>query len=228
MPGVGHLPGWDYFFQTFLPFGHGVSPPGEVWDACAACSKAGPVMGLRPPICCQTPLCGFGPPASAMPPGGKARISFADGSAKPRPAHDFRSCYYVTTPAPLASPPKHPKRKFSDFLERRGLAARAAGASFPRCAQSGDLPPRRVNAIARFRFGHNPLQPNIQTMFYALKHVQWIKLLRTKIKTHRQVHSRIPVDMIRSRLHVAFPKYRRQIQGKDGLGKCDRLALAPD
>ena len=65
-------------------------------------------------------------------------------------------------------------------------------------------------------------------MFYALKHVQWIKLLRTKIKTHRQVHSRIPVDMIRSRLHVAFPKYRRQIQGKDGLGKCDRLALAPD
>ena len=129
---------------------------------------------------------------------------------------------------PLASPPKHPKRKFSDFLERRGLAARAAGASFPRCAQSGDLPPRRVNAIARFRFGHNPLQPNIQTMFYALKHVQWIKLLRTKIKTHRQVHSRIPVGMIRSRLHVAFQKYRRQIQGKDGLGKCDRLALAPD
>ena len=50
LSGVGHLPGWDYFFQTFLPFGHGVSPPGEVWDACAARSKVGPVMGLRPPI----------------------------------------------------------------------------------------------------------------------------------------------------------------------------------
>ena len=31
-----------------LPFGHGVSPSGEVWDACAARSKVGPVMGLRP------------------------------------------------------------------------------------------------------------------------------------------------------------------------------------
>ena len=28
--------------------GRGVSPSGEVWDACAARSKAGPVMGLRP------------------------------------------------------------------------------------------------------------------------------------------------------------------------------------
>ena len=31
-----------------LPCGHMVSPSGEVWDACAARSKAGPVMGLRP------------------------------------------------------------------------------------------------------------------------------------------------------------------------------------
>ena len=129
---------------------------------------------------------------------------------------------------PCIPPEAPPKKSFQLPLNGEGNAAIAAGASFPRCAQSGDLPPRRVNAIARFRFGHNPLQLNIQTMFYALKHVQWIKLLRTKIKTHRQVHSRIPVDMIRSRLHVAFPKYRRQIQGKDGLGKCDRLALAPD
>ena len=30
------------------PCGRGVSPPGEVWDACAARGKAGPVMGLRP------------------------------------------------------------------------------------------------------------------------------------------------------------------------------------
>ena len=31
-----------------LPFGHGVSPSGEAWDACAARGKVGPVMGLRP------------------------------------------------------------------------------------------------------------------------------------------------------------------------------------
>ena len=31
-----------------LPFGHIISPSGEVWDACAACGKVGPVMGLRP------------------------------------------------------------------------------------------------------------------------------------------------------------------------------------
>ena len=34
--------------MILLPFGHGVSPSGEVWDACAARSKVGPVMGLRP------------------------------------------------------------------------------------------------------------------------------------------------------------------------------------
>ena len=32
----------------FLPYGHGVSSFGKVWDACAARGKAGPVMGLRP------------------------------------------------------------------------------------------------------------------------------------------------------------------------------------
>ena len=32
------------------PFGHGVSPSGEAWDACAAHGKVGPVMGLRPTI----------------------------------------------------------------------------------------------------------------------------------------------------------------------------------
>ena len=35
-------------FLILLPCGHGVSPSGEVWDACAARSKVGPVMGLRP------------------------------------------------------------------------------------------------------------------------------------------------------------------------------------
>ena len=65
--------------------------------------------------------------------------------------------------APSALPPKHPLRGSSVSIVLRGHAARAAGASFPRCAHSGDLPPRRVNAIARFRVGQNPLQPNIQT-----------------------------------------------------------------
>ena len=73
--------------------------------------------------------------------------------------------------APLASPPKHPRRGLSASLVLRGHAARAAGASFPRYAQSGDLPPRRVNGIVRFRFGQNPLQRNIPTMLYALKQV---------------------------------------------------------
>ena len=67
---------------------------------------------------------------------------------------------YVTTPAPLALPPEHPLRGSSASLVLRGHEARAAGASFPRCAQSGDLPPRRVNAIVRFHFGQNPLQRN--------------------------------------------------------------------
>ena len=34
--------------MILLPCGHGISPSGEVGDACAARSKAGPVMGLRP------------------------------------------------------------------------------------------------------------------------------------------------------------------------------------
>ena len=40
-----------------------------------------------------------------------------------------------------------------------GNAAIAAGASFPRCAWSGDLPPRRVNARIRFRSDQYPFQP---------------------------------------------------------------------
>ena len=101
-------------FCFFLPFGHLVSPSGEVLDACAARSKAGPVMGLRPLL---------GPPC-------------------------------IPPEAP-------PKKSFQLPLNGEGNAAIAAGASFPRCAQSGDLPPRRVNARVRFRFGQNPFQPNI-------------------------------------------------------------------
>ena len=61
---------------------------------------------------------------------------------------------------PLCTPPGAPLRAFSASAKRRGHASCAAGASFPRCAQSGDLPPRRVNARKRFHFDQNPLQPN--------------------------------------------------------------------
>ena len=59
--------------------------------------------------------------------------------------------------APLASPPKHPLR-FSTTFAWRGRRVFAAGASLTRCARSGDLPPRRVNARVRFCFGQTSFQ----------------------------------------------------------------------
>ena len=46
------------------------------WDACAACGKVGPVMGLRPlhPDA-KSRFTGFGPPSAALPQGGMAKIS---------------------------------------------------------------------------------------------------------------------------------------------------------
>ncbi len=38
----------SWSLNLLLPFGHCIPPSGGVWDACAARSKAGPVMGLRP------------------------------------------------------------------------------------------------------------------------------------------------------------------------------------
>ena len=63
--------------------------------------------------------------------------------------------------APLASPPKHPQRRFSASVRWRGHASCAAGASLTRYAHSGDLPPRRVNAIHRIRFEQSPFQPTL-------------------------------------------------------------------
>ena len=54
---------------------------------------------------------------------------------------------------PLASPPKHPLRTFSISLKRRGHASCASGASLPRYARSGDLPPRRV--MPKYAFALN-------------------------------------------------------------------------
>ena len=68
---------------------------------------------------------------------------------------------FAPSAAPLASPPEHPLRRLSISSGWRGHASCAAGASLPRCARSGDLPPRRVNARVRLCYRQNPLQPNI-------------------------------------------------------------------
>ncbi|SBV99255.1 hypothetical protein KM92DES2_11180 [uncultured Desulfovibrio sp.] len=55
---------------------------------------------------------------------------------------------------PLCTPPGTPPKKgFQHSSCGEGNATIAAGASFPRYARSGDLPPRRVNARVRFRSG---------------------------------------------------------------------------
>ena len=61
---------------------------------------------------------------------------------------------------PPCIPPEAPPRRFSASIRWRGHASCAAGASLTRSARSGDLPPRRVNAIARSRVGQTPFQPN--------------------------------------------------------------------
>ena len=97
----------------------------------------------------------LGPLSAALPPSGKARLSVADGAAKPRPAPDFRSYwlsqYSVWCCAPSSAPSATPLG-VSITVGLRGHASCAAGASFPRCAHSGDLPPLRVNARVRFCF----------------------------------------------------------------------------
>ncbi len=61
---------------------------------------------------------------------------------------------------PLHSPRNTPKEEPSTSAKRRGHASYAAGASLPRSTRSGDLPPRRVNAIVHFRSDQMPFQPN--------------------------------------------------------------------
>ncbi len=69
---------------------------------------------------------------------------------------------YVNTPPPLHPPRNTPKEGLPTSLAWRGHASCAAGASFPRFACSGDLPPRRVNARVRFRFGCNSVSAQFQ------------------------------------------------------------------
>ena len=95
----------------FLPFVHGVSRPGGVWDACAACDFASPARG-KGGLLGAAPLRG-----------------------------------------PLCTPPGTPPKKCFQFPSSyEGNASPATGASFPRFARSGDLPPRCVNARKCFRF----------------------------------------------------------------------------
>mgnify|MGYP006868213407 CR=1 FL=1 len=61
---------------------------------------------------------------------------------------------------PLCTPPgTPPKKRFQFPSGNEGNVSPAAGASFPRYARSGDLPPRRVNARGCFHFDQYPLQP---------------------------------------------------------------------
>ncbi len=81
---------------------------------------------------------------------------------------------YAPFSAPLASPPKHPlRRAFQISSCGEGNAAIASEASFPRSARSGDLPPRRVNAIVRFRFDQYPLQPTILSTCLTTEHTSF-------------------------------------------------------
>ena len=67
---------------------------------------------------------------------------------------------------PLCTPPGTPPKKGFQFPQSgEGNASYAAGASLTRSARSGDLPPRRVNAIARSRVGQTPFQPNTMGSF---------------------------------------------------------------
>ena len=133
----------------FLPYGHGVSPFGKVWDACAACDFAFPARDLR---------------FSAL----RACYSAARRSlGRLRGVRQGGAGYGATPPSrpPLHPPEAPPKKRFQFSSSDEGNASPAAGASLTRSARSGDLPPRRVNAKKCFRFVQSPLQPNTSVIF---------------------------------------------------------------
>ena len=158
-----------FLWSALLPCGRAVPPSGEVWDACAAC-------GCAFDFCCPAGA-GFRPAAKL----GRLRgvrfllgwtmlIFFAAlralGFALRRSWDACAACGKVgpvmglrPLRGPPCIPPRSTPKNVFNFRKRRGHAARAAGASFPRSTRSGDLPPRRVNARVRFRSGWNPFQP---------------------------------------------------------------------
>ena len=125
------------------PFGLVIPPSGGVWDACAACDFA---QASRSEFF----LLPFG---LVIPPSGGVWDACA--------ACDFASPAWgrggllgaAPLLGPLCTPPgTPPKKRFQFPSGNEGNASPAAGASFPRFARSGDLPPRRVYARVRFRF----------------------------------------------------------------------------
>ena len=76
---------------------------------------------------------------------------------------------------PCIPPEAPPKKGFQLPQNGEGNAAIATGASFPRSARSGDLPPRRVNARVRFRFGLESVSANYQR--YRGQFKEWLYIL---------------------------------------------------
>ena len=161
---------WPGIFAFMRLRGARLRLPGEVWDACAACDFAREARrnslflppcgrGVRPPAKFGTPAWRAISPVrrggilcSCRPAGAGFRRIAKFGTPARRAARWGRLWGCAPFAAPLASPPKHPQRRFSASIRWRGHASYAAGASLSRSARSGDLPPRRVNAIASFRF----------------------------------------------------------------------------
>ena len=137
--------------NTCCPAGTGFRPPAKFGT---------PARRAIPPMRRAFRFHGGGVIGFFCPAGTEFRPPAKFGTPARRAARWGRLWGYAPFSAPLASPPKHPQEGLSTSLAWRGHASYAAGASLTRYARSGDLPPRRVNAIFRFRFGQCPLQPN--------------------------------------------------------------------
>ncbi len=116
------------------PFGHGISPFSEVWDACAACGKVGPVMGLRPLLHSDAKPRFAGLGRHRQPSRRAERHGYQSLTA--RQSRDLLlisgrvDC--VNTPSPLASPPR--STPLEEVINSRGVT-RARGSS------CGSFPP---------------------------------------------------------------------------------------
>ena len=125
---------WSLNF--LLPFGHCIPPSGGSWDA-------GAEQFLL--------IVEFEYFAALRALSSAARRSLGRLCG----AQQGGACYGATPPSrpPLHPPRSTPKRNLQLPQYGEGNAAVAPGASFPRYARSGDLPPRRVNARWRICFG---------------------------------------------------------------------------
>ena len=152
-----------------LPCGRWVSPYGEVWTP--ARRAISPRLDNADLFCCPTGT-RFRPPAKFGTPARRAGVPLIFAALRAlgfalRRSLDAYAARGKVGPVmglrplrgPPCIPPEAPPRAFSNSAKRRGHAARAAGASFPRSTRSGDLPPRRVNARFHFRSGWNPFHP---------------------------------------------------------------------